>query len=78
MENSREHYCLDINVNISSFSAFNTNVNTAILKYYRKQTLNKKLKLMEGAMNFFTKELLGYEIFSSIIAWAPKYFLKNL
>ena len=76
MENSREYYCMNIIANISSFSPLNTNVNTT-LKYYRKQALNKKLKFMGGAMNFFTKKLLGYEIYSSVIPWATKYFLKN-
>ena len=76
MKNSREYYCLNIIVNIRSFSPLNTNLNT-IMKYYRKQALNKKLKLMGGAMKFFTKKLLGHEIFSSMIPWATKYFLKN-
>ena len=77
MENSREYYCLNIMLNTSSFSPLNTNMNTN-LKYYRKQALNKKLKLVGGAMKFFTKKLLGYEIFSSMIPWVTKYFLKNL
>ena len=64
-------------VNTSSFSPLNTNVNTN-LRYYRKQAINKKLKLLGGAMKFFTKKLLGYEIFSSMIPWVTKYFLKNL
>ena len=70
---------LNVIVNISSFSALNlnTNVNTT-LKYYRKQALNKKLKLMEEAKNFFTKKLLDHGIFSSMLPWATKYFLKNL
>ena len=54
MENSREYYCLNIIVNISSFSPLNTKVNST-LKYYRKQPLNKKLELMGGAMNFYGK-----------------------
>ena len=77
MENSREHYFLNIVVNISSFSPLNTNVNTA-LKYYRKQTINKKLKFMGGVMKFFAEKLLCHEIFSCMILWATKYFLKNL
>ena len=56
MENSREYYCLNIIVKISSFSPLNTNASTT-LKYYHKQALNKKLKLMGGAMKFFTKKL---------------------
>ena len=46
------------------------------LKYYRKQTLNEKLKLMEGSMKFVTKKLLGHEIFISIILWATIFFEK--
>ena len=45
MENRSEYYCF----NISSSSTLNINVNTT-LKYYRKQALNKKLKLMGGAI----------------------------
>ena len=73
MENFREYYYLNIIVNISTFSPLNTNV-----KYFRKQALKKKLKLMGGVMKFFTKNLLGYEIFSSMVPWATKYFLKYL
>ena len=77
MKNSSEYYCLIIIVNISSFIALNTNVNTT-LKYYRKQALNEKLKLIRGAMKFFTKKLLDQEIINSMIPWTTKYFLKNL
>ena len=77
MENSGEYYCLSIIMNISSFSPLNTNVNTA-LKNYLKQDLNIKVKLIRGNMKFFTKNLLGQEIFSSMIPWATNYFLKNL
>ena len=54
MENSGEYYGLNIIASISSFSPLNTNVNTT-LKYYRKQALNKKIKLIRGVMNLFTK-----------------------
>ena len=77
MENSSEYYYLNIIVNISSFSPSNTNVNTT-LKYYYKQTLKKKVKLSSRAMKFITKKLLGQEIFSSMIPWTMKYFLKHL
>ena len=66
MDNCSEYYCLKVVVNISSFKSLNNNVNTT-LKYYRNQALNKKLKLMEGAMKYFTKRLLGREIFRSMI-----------
>ena len=77
MKNSSEYYCLIIIVNISSFIPLNTNVNTT-LKYYRKQALNEKLKLIRGAMKFFTKKLLDQEIINFMIPWTTKYFLKNL
>ena len=77
MKNSSKYYCLIIIVNISSFIPLNTNVNTT-LKYYRKQALNEKLKLIRGAMKFFTKKLLDQEIINSMIPWTTKYFLKNL
>ena len=77
MENSPEYYCLNIILNISSFSPLNTNVNTT-LKYYHKQALNKTLKLMGGAENFFTKNLMSHEILNSMIPWTTKYFFENL
>ena len=58
MENSDEYYCMNVILNISSFSPLNTNVNTT-LKYYRKQALNNKLKLIRGDMKLFTKKLLN-------------------
>ena len=73
MENSHEYYCLNIVMNINSFDPLNTT-----LKYYRKQAaLKKKLKVMGEAI-FFTKMLLGHKIFSSMVPWAMKEFLKNL
>lgn len=42
------------------------------------QALNEKLKSTGGTMNFFSKKLLGHEIFCSIFPWATKMFLKNL
>ena len=64
-------------VNINSFIALNISANTN-LKYYYSQALNESLKLMRGAMNFFSKKLLGYEIFGSMVPWATKFYLKNL
>ena len=71
MDNSSKIYCLNIIVNISSFSPLKNNVNT-IRTYHRKQALSKKLKLVRASMKYFTKKLLGYEIFSSMIPWATK------
>ena len=76
MVSSREYYSLNIIVNISFFSPLDTNVNTT-LKYYQEQVLSKELTLMGGTMKCFAKKLLGHEIFSSMIPWAKKYFLKN-
>ena len=67
MDNCSEYYYLNIIVNISSFSSLNTNVNTS-LKYYRKQSLNKKLKLMEGTMKLFTK---SYWTIKYLALWSP-------
>ena len=55
-------------VNINYFSALNISVNTT-LKCYHSQGLNEKLKLMGGATIFFSKKLLGHEIFSSMVPW---------
>ena len=79
LKNFFEYYFLNIIVNINSFCHLNINsfcdLNT--LKYYYKQALNKKLKLMRWAMKYFSTKLLGHEIFSSMVPWAMKYFLKH-
>ena len=54
----------------------NTTVSTT-LKYCYKKALNKKLKLMEGAMTYFPKKLLGHETFRSRFSWATKFFFKK-
>ena len=64
-------------LNISTFGPLKINVNTT-LKYYRQEALKKKLKLMGGAINFFTKKLPNHEIFSSMVPLATKYVLKIL
>ena len=48
------------------------------LKNYDSQGLNEKLKLMGEAMKFFSKKVLGHEIFSSMVPWATKHFSKKL
>ena len=70
-ENLFEYYFLNIIVNVNFFSdliitLLIITVGTT-LKYYHKQALNKKLKLMGGAINVFPKELLSHEIFSSMV-----------
>ena len=65
--------CLNIIVNINSFGVLNIFVNTN-LKYYDNQGFNDKLRAIE----FFSKKLLGNQIFNSMVSWATKYFLKNL
>ena len=76
-ENLFQHYFLNIVVNGYFFSDLNITVSTT-LKYYHKQTSNKKLKLMGDAMKYFREKLLGHEIFSSMVPWAMNLFLKNL
>ena len=68
LENLFEYYFLNIIVNVNFFSDLNITVSTN-LKYFHKQDLNKKLKLMGGAMKYFPKKLLGHKIFS------PSYIL---
>ena len=46
--------------------------------YFLNIIVNKKLKLMGGAMKYFLKKLLGHEIFRSMVSWTTKNFLKNL
>ena len=77
MENFREYYFLNVIVSINSFREFNVTVNTT-LKYYHNQLLSKKLYLMGGAMKFLWKKLLSHEIFSSMVLWVTKFYLKNL
>ena len=63
-------------VSINSFSTLSIIVNTT-LKYYYKQALNKKLKLMGGTMNFFLEKVTGswYMVtFSYMVPWAMNIF----
>ena len=46
------------------------------LKYCCKKVLNNKLKLMEGAMKYLPKKLLGHEIFGSMVSWVRNFFWK--
>ena len=73
LKNVSENYCLNIIVNINSFGAWIITVD-ATSKYYCSQGLNKKLKIMEGAMNIFSNIFLGHEIFSSMVHWATIFF----
>ena len=57
--------------------SFNITVSTT-LKYCYEQVLNKKLKMIGGAIKYFAKKLLGHDIFRSMVSWTTKYFLKNL
>ena len=76
-ENLIKYYFLNIIVNANFFSDLNITMSIS-LKYHHKQALNKKLKLMGGAMKYFLEKLLGHEIFSFMVPWATKFFLKNL
>ena len=58
---------MNIIANISSFSPLNTNANIT-LKYYSKQALNKKLKLIRGSMNFLQK---SYWVRKYLALWFP-------
>ena len=73
MGNFCEYDCLNIFVGISSFSTLHITVNTT-LKYYHYQPLNKKLNMMGRVSNFFLKNLLDYEVVSSIVPWATILF----
>ena len=77
MENFFEYYYLNVIENINTIAAKNISVNTT-LKCYYSQDLNEKPKLMGRAMKCFSKKLLGYEIFSYMVCWTAKFYLKNL
>ena len=53
----------------------NITVSTTLKQCYKK-ALNKKLKLMGAAMKYFSKKLLGHEIFRSAASWAANFFRK--
>ena len=57
MENFYKYYCLVIVMSITFFNVLNIKVNT-VMKYYHNQAINRKLKLMAGAMNLFREKLL--------------------
>ena len=64
---------MNIIVNITFLNDLNITVITT-LKYYHKQPLNKKLKLMGKAMNYFQEKLLSHKILSCMVPWATKFF----
>ena len=70
-ENFCEYYCLNIPASINSLRASNMAVNTN-----HKQLLSSKLQLIGEGMKFLPKKLLCHKIFSSLVPWATKYFLK--
>ena len=71
-----EYYCFITIVNINFFRAVSINSETT-LKYYHKQTLKTKLKMMGGSMKYFSKKLLGHEIFSFMVFWTTNLFSKK-
>ena len=73
MDNLFEYCFLNIIVTVNFVSDLNISVSTT-LKYYHKEALNKKLKLMGGAMKYFSRKLQGHEIFSSMFSWDTKFF----
>ena len=79
LENLFEYSFLNIIVNINFFSDLKIEITVSTtLKCCYKKALNKKLKLSGGAMKYFPKRLLGYEIFRPMVSWAMKRFSKNL
>ena len=75
-ENLFEYYFLNIVGNVNSFSDLNITVSTT-LKYYHQQALSKKLKLMGGAMKYFSEKLLGNETFSSMVPLDANFFFET-
>ena len=76
LENLFEYYFSNIIVPIlTSLVIWNLNVTVSTtLKYCYKQAINKKLKLVGGAMKHFPKKLLGREIFRSMVSWSTNFF----
>ena len=75
LENLIEYYFLNIIVDVNFLSDLKVEYYCEYtLKYCYKKALNKKLKLMGGAMKCFSKKLLGHEIFGPMVSWATKYF----
>ena len=60
----------------SVICSLNITVSTK-LKYCYKKALNKKLKLMIGAIKYFPKKLLGHEIFRYMVSWATNLFFEK-
>ena len=62
---------------LTSLVVWNLNITVSTtLKYSYKQALNKKLNLMGGTIKYFPKNLLGHEIFSSMVSWATTFFFE--
>ena len=67
-----EYYCLNITVSMNIIVSINSYSDLSIIKntariYYHRQALKKKLKLMGGAMKFFSKKLQDHEVFSPMV-----------
>ena len=71
LENLFENYFLNIIVNVNWFEYY---TERTTLKYYHKQALNKKLELMGRTLKYFSKKLLGHELFSFMVPWAAIFF----
>ena len=52
-----KYYSLNVIVSINSFIALNISLNTNLKYYYSQALINETLKLMRGAMIFFSKKL---------------------
>ena len=77
MDNLFEFYFLNIIVNLNFFSDLKFEY---YCEYYPEillqDSLNKKLKLMGGAMKYFPKKLQGHEIWS-MVSWATIFFFEK-
>ena len=79
LENLFEYYFLSIILNVNFFSDLKFEYYCEYFPEILLQvTVNKKLKLMGGAMKYFLKTLLDHEKFRSTAYWATECFWKNL
>ena len=77
MENLTDYF-LNTIVNINFLGDLKFEITEHYPEKLLQESLNKKLKLMGGAMKYFLKKLLGHEVFRPMVSWATKIFLKNL
>ena len=78
MENLFEYYFLNIIVNVNFFGDLKFEYYCEHYPEILLQENLKKLKLIGGVMKYFSKKLLGHEIFKSMVSWVTNLFSKNL